>query len=95
MRDGEELRRSGGRRGRQQQAGRPDLVRGEHWNGKSWTVRAVPAPAKGHASVLNGVSCLSAANCLAVGQFGPFNSDEGNGLAGFWNGKRRGLATTP
>jgi hypothetical protein len=65
------------------------------WNGKAWTVRAVPAPAKGHASVLDGVSCLTAANCLAVGQLGPFNSDEGNGLAGFWNGKRWSLAATP
>jgi hypothetical protein len=65
------------------------------WNGKAWTATSVPAPGKGKASLFVGVSCLSAANCLAVGQFGPFNSDEGNGLAGFWNGKRVSLATTP
>jgi hypothetical protein len=65
------------------------------WNGKTWTATSVPAPGKGKASLFAGVSCLSAANCLAVGQFGPFNSDEGNGLAGFWNGKRVSLATTP
>ena len=65
------------------------------WNGKTWTAASVPAPGKGKASLFVGVSCLSAANCVAVGQFGPFNSDEGNGLAGFWNGKRVSLATTP
>jgi hypothetical protein len=65
------------------------------WNGKAWTATTVAAPGKGKASLFTEVSCLSAANCVAVGQFGPFNSDEGNGLAGFWNGKRVSLATTP
>jgi hypothetical protein len=65
------------------------------WNGKAWTATSGPALGKGKASLFAGVSCLSAANCLAVGQLGPFNSDEGNGLAGFWNGKRVSLATTP
>jgi hypothetical protein len=65
------------------------------WNGKAWTAASAEAPGKGKASLFTAVSCLSATNCLAVGQLGPFNSDEGNGLAGFWNGKRVGLATTP
>jgi hypothetical protein len=64
------------------------------WNGKAWTAANVAAPGKGKASLFTEVSCLSATNCVAVGQFGPFNSDEGNGLAGFWNGKRVSLATT-
>jgi hypothetical protein len=43
----------------------------------------VPAPAKGKASLSSEVSCPAAAVCLGVGQLGPYNSDEGSGLAGF------------
>jgi hypothetical protein len=56
------------------------------WNGEAWTATNVPAPGKGKASVFNEVSCLSPASCVAVGQAGPFESTEGNGLSGFWNG---------
>jgi hypothetical protein len=42
----------------------------EHWDGKKWTV--VPSPnvstSKTAVSVLEGVSCTSATNCLAVGR---------------------------
>lgn len=64
------------------------------WNGKAWTASNVPAPGKGKASLFTEVSCPSAAACVAVGQLGPFNSDEGSGLAGFWNGKSWKLVTT-
>jgi hypothetical protein len=57
------------------------------WNGKAWRVTGVPAPVKGEASLFNAVSCLSAADCVAAGQEGPFNTIQGNGLTGFWNGK--------
>jgi hypothetical protein len=64
------------------------------WNGKTWTAGTVAAPGKGKASLFNEVSCPAAAACVAVGQLGPYNSDEGSGLAGFWNGKSWGLKTT-
>jgi hypothetical protein len=57
------------------------------WNGTAWTVTSVPAPAKGKASLLRDVTCLSAANCVAVGQAGPSGSTNGTGLSAFWNGK--------
>jgi hypothetical protein len=56
------------------------------WNGKRWTVTAVPGPGKGNASLFGGVTCLAAANCVAVGQRGPFDSVSGHALSGFWNG---------
>lgn len=57
------------------------------WNGKAWTATHVPAPGKGKASLFHAVSCLSAADCVAAGQEGPFGTIQGNGLTGFWNGK--------
>lgn len=57
------------------------------WDGRTWTVTKVPAPARGKASLFNGVSCLSAGSCVAAGQVGPGNSTRGTGLSGFWNGR--------
>ncbi len=57
------------------------------WSGKAWTVTGVPAPAKGKASLFKDATCLSAADCVAIGQVGPFGSTNGTGLSGFWNGK--------
>lgn len=63
------------------------------WNGKTWSVIAVPAPAKGKSSVFQGVSCPLAASCVAAGKAGPTGSAAGNGLSGFWNGKSWRLVT--
>ena len=63
------------------------------FNGKAWSVTSVPAPAKGKASVLAGVTCLSATDCAAVGDLGPTNSANSNGLSGFWNGRSWKLVT--
>jgi hypothetical protein len=65
------------------------------WNGRAWTATKVPAPAKGKVNVFTEVTCPSSASCLAVGQLGPFGTDNGIGLAGFWNGKTWKLVTTP
>jgi hypothetical protein len=65
------------------------------WNGKTWTATSGPAPGKGKASLFSEVSCPAAGGCAAVGQLGPYNSDEGSGLAGSWNGKSWKLGTTP
>lgn len=63
------------------------------WNGKAWAVTSVPGPAKGKASLFQDVTCLSAADCVAVGQTGPAGSATGTALSGFWNGKRWRLVT--
>ena len=59
------------------------------WNGKTWTVTAIPGPGKSKRSLFEDVTCLSAADCVAVGQMGPAGSPNatGTGLSGFWNGK--------
>ena len=61
------------------------------WNGTAWAVTTVPAPGKGKVSLFTDVTCLSATDCVAVGQAGPAGSHTGNGtgtgLSGFWNGK--------
>jgi hypothetical protein len=57
------------------------------YNGKTWAVKSVPAPAKGKDSLFNGVICRSTTYCAAVGMTGPANSNNGNSESGFWNGK--------
>jgi hypothetical protein len=60
------------------------------WNGKAWKSVIVPIPphgsGKANGSSLTGVSCLSAASCVAVGEAGPRDGD-GYGFSGTWNGK--------
>ncbi|HMD91168.1 MAG TPA: hypothetical protein VKG80_00850, partial [Trebonia sp.] len=63
------------------------------WNGKAWTVTGVPSPGKGNASLFQDVTCLSATDCVAVGQAGPAGLPNGTALSGFWNGKRWRLVT--
>jgi hypothetical protein len=59
------------------------------WNGKTWSATSVPAPGKRKTSRFADVTCLSATDCVAVGQIGPAGSASGAGtaLSGFWNGK--------
>jgi hypothetical protein len=57
------------------------------WNGTKWSAQHVPGPAKGKASDLDGVSCLSAADCVAIGQTAATPSTSATSpIAGFWNG---------
>ena len=63
------------------------------WNGKAWTAVSIPSPRAGEASVFNAVTCLTASDCVAVGQAGPTGTTNGSGLSGFWNGKRWRLVT--
>jgi hypothetical protein len=54
----------------------------EQWNGTKWVLQTTPNPAGADLAILNGVSCLSASSCMAVG---------GNGsdpLAEWWNGTK-------
>jgi hypothetical protein len=63
----------------------------EQWNGTSWSIQATPTVAGGSTSELEGVSCTSAAMCIAVGS-------EANGtaeLALLWNGVTWSIMSTP
>ena len=56
----------------------------ERWDGTTWSVVASPNPAASTAAVLNGVSCASATNCIAVGNY--TKSSGQRPLAERWNG---------
>jgi hypothetical protein len=51
-----------------------------HWNGHAWSYVAMPSPALGQDPTLRAVTCISAANCWAVG------SDAGGNQVLHWNG---------
>jgi hypothetical protein len=66
----------------------------ERWNGTAWAVQSTPNPSGAMASYLNGVSCISASACTAVGHY--------VGSAGFsvtlaerWNGTAWAIQSTP
>ncbi len=41
----------------------------DHWDGKSWSGSSAPSPAQSMWSVMNSVTCLSASDCLALGDY--------------------------
>jgi hypothetical protein len=57
----------------------------ETWNGGSWAVSAVPTPA-GSWAILWGISCRSAASCVAVGSMTPKGAKAAAPLIGVLNG---------
>jgi hypothetical protein len=59
----------------------------ESWNGSAWSIVASPTPSGSPSTALSGVSCASAARCLAVGQSeaGSFAAKDDT-LAESWNG---------
>ena len=66
------------------------LTLAERWDGTSWTIESTPSPVHGTAgSFLNGVSCVAASACIAVGSSGPRT------LAERWNGTRWSIESTP
>ena len=62
-----------------QNSGGPALS--ERWNGMNWSIQATPSPAGAMSSFLASVSCLSAADCTAVGDV-----DERSMLVEHWDG---------
>jgi hypothetical protein len=70
-----------------------------HWNGKKWSQVGIPDPGgdtSGDFSVLEGLSCTSAANCWATGSYG----DDGSSAvtlneAMHWNGHNWSAVSTP
>ena len=59
-----------------------DLALAEVWDGRSWSIQQMPAPAGG--LFINGVSCTSASACVAVGSYFATTSEQP--LAEVWNG---------
>jgi len=61
------------------------LPMAERWNGRTWSMQSVPAPAGAHAVYLGAVQCLSVRYCLAAGSWDN-TSGASKPLAAQWNG---------
>ena len=57
------------------------------YNGTSWALQTVPAPAKGRTTILSDVKCVSAVKCVAVGETGLTTASSPATMTGVWNGK--------
>lgn len=67
----------------------------EHWDGSAWTIEPAPAnPPGSYVSILDAVSCTSAASCTAVGASLYVSSPTSRTLAERWNGSRWTIETT-
>lgn len=70
----------------------------EVWDGTTWTIQAVPAPANSQGSTLVAVSCTSADSCTAVGRSqssSVTNFGELQTLAEVWDGTTWSTPATP
>ncbi len=63
----------------------------EHWNGSAWSTVTTPNPSSSGFTTLDGVVCVSASDCWAVGESGSYTST----LAEQWNGNNWSIVTTP
>jgi hypothetical protein len=71
------------------------MVLAATWQGTSWQTQATPDPAGAAAhTILDGVSCVSASACEAVGYFDT-NANVGVPLAEIWNGTSWKIQPTP
>jgi hypothetical protein len=71
-----------------------------HWNGTKWSLAFTPDPdgiSTMDVNQLEGISCTTASNCWAVGQYGTINGSTGSvhNQALHWNGKKWSKAPTP
>jgi len=66
----------------------------ESWNGTAWSIVPSPNPDTGQdPDILSGVSCVTAAFCAAVGNYGPADSAEP--ITEIWNGQTWSVAPSP
>ena len=75
--------------------GQAVAVLSERWNGRRWSVQAIPSPAGATDPVLASVSCTSARACTAVGSYTPSGSSARVTLAERWNGRSWTIESTP
>ena len=71
----------------------------EHWDGATWTDASASVPGSTAPGMLAGISCLSAAQCWAVGSTGSFNNG-GSGaqpqsVVEYWNGSSWSVQPSP
>jgi hypothetical protein len=67
----------------------------EIWNGRSWTLRAISVPTGSKTGGLDGVSCVSAKFCAAVGSNAGAVTSGTQTLAATWKGKGWHFQPTP
>jgi hypothetical protein len=65
----------------------------EMWNGSAWSVAA--APPRSNTSILDDVSCTSAASCVAVGGYEDYSSYVFKTLVERWNGAKWSIVASP
>jgi hypothetical protein len=67
----------------------------ERWNGSTWSIQPTPVPKDAGPTTLSGVSCVTARQCIAVGNY--FDNDLAAGvtLAERWNGSAWSVLSTP
>jgi hypothetical protein len=66
----------------------------ESWTGGTWAIEATPSPSGATASGLDGVSCVSATSCTAVGLYVDSSGIQQT-LAESWNGGTWAIEATP
>ena len=67
----------------------------EQWTGTKWSNVHATDPSPGDLAELDSVSCVSATDCVAVGDAGPTSGSSVSALAEQWNGTSWTILTTP
>lgn len=67
----------------------------ERWDGSTWSIQTTPVPTGANFSILDGVSCTSATNCMAVGSYGTAPGNNSIPLAEHWDGSSWSIQTMP
>lgn len=67
----------------------------EQWTGTKWSNVHAIDPSPGDLAELDSVSCVSATDCVAVGDAGPTSGSSVSALAEQWNGTSWTILTTP
>ena len=74
--------------------GTTSLPLAEHWDGGTWTIQAMPVPAGAFGVQVKAVSCPTASDCTAVGEYDKQGSPELT-LAEHWNGSTWAVQAMP